>query len=175
MSVEPIPSPVSGDYAPFYAGYVAAAEGQDLPGAYLVQLEDLKARLLALDPDRWGHRYAEGKWSVRELLGHLCDAERVFAYRLLRIGRGDATPLAGFEENDYVAAAGSEACSLPDLVAEFEALRRSTVLLVRHLPPGAWTRRGVASGAEVSAPALAAILYGHAAHHLKVLKDRYGV
>ncbi len=175
MDAPPIPPPADGEYAPFYAGYVAQAQGIDLPRAYLDQLADLKARLGTLDPARGSHRYAEGKWSVQELVGHLCDAERVFAYRMLRIGRGDETPLPGFEENAYVATAGSDARTLPDLVEEFEALRRATFLLARHMPAEGWARRGTASGAEVSARALAAILYGHAAHHLAVLRDRYGV
>lgn len=175
MSAERIPFPSPGEYAEFYAGYVAGAEGADLPGAYLDQLKDFKARLGSLEVARGAHRYAEGKWSIRELLGHLCDAERVFAYRMLRIGRGDGTPLPGFEENAYVAAAGSDARSLPDLVEEFEALRRATYLLARHMPAEGWARLGTASGHAVSTRALAAIVYGHTAHHLKVLRDRYGV
>ncbi len=175
MDTRPIPRPGPDEYAEFYAGYVAKSEGANLPRAYLDQLADLKARLGGLDAGRGRERYAEGKWSIQELVGHLCDAERVFAYRMLRIGRGDATPLPGFEENAYVAAAGSDARTLPDLLEEFEALRRATYLLARHMPEEGWARRGTASGKEVSARALAAILYGHAAHHLAVLKDRYGV
>lgn len=170
-----IPPPAADEYASFYADYVAHAEGQDLPAAYGTQLAELQARLGGLDPARWRHRYAEGKWSVQELVGHLCDAERVFAYRLLRIGRGDATPLPGFEENAFVAAARSDDRTLPDLLEEFAALRRATILLAAHLPGEGWTNRGTASGKEVSARALAAILYGHVAHHLNVLRDRYGV
>ncbi len=170
-----IPHPAPDEYASFYAGYVAEAEGQTLPAAYGAQLDELLARLGGLEPGRWRHRYAEGKWSVQELVGHLIDAERVFAYRLLRIGRGDTTPLAGFEENAFVAAAGADARTLPDLLEEFTALRRATILLAAHLPPAAWTNRGTASGKEISARALAAILHGHVAHHLRVLRDRYGV
>jgi uncharacterized damage-inducible protein DinB len=170
-----IPPPAPDEYASFYAGYVAEAAGHSLPEAYAAQLADLRARLGALEPARWKHRYAEGKWSVQELLGHLCDGERVFAYRLLRIGRGDRTPLAGFEENAYVAAAHSDDRTLPDLLDEFAALRQATILLAAHLPAAAWANRGTASGKEISARALAAILYGHVAHHLQVLRDRYGV
>lgn len=170
-----IPPPAPDEYASFYAGYVAEAAGRDLPTAYGTQLDEILARLGGLDPARWKHRYAEGKWSIQELVGHLCDVERVFAYRLLRIGRGDATPLPGFEENAFVAAAASDERTLPDLLEEFEALRRATVLLATHLPAEAWSRRGTASGNEISARAIAAILYGHVAHHLGVLQDRYGV
>lgn len=170
-----IPPPAADEYADFYKGYVDLAKGHDLPAAYETQLAEVEARLGALAPARWKHRYAEGKWSVQELVGHLCDAERVFAYRLLRIGRGDATPLPGFEENAFVAAAHSDERTLPDLLEEFAALRRATILLAAHLPPDAWSNRGIASGMGISARALAAILYGHVAHHLSVLRDRYGV
>lgn len=173
--MDTIPSPAPDECASFYAGYVAEAEGRALPSAYGAQLDELLARLGGLEPGRWRHRYAEGKWSVQELVGHLIDAERVFAYRLLRIGRGDATPLAGFEENAFVAAAGSDDRTLPDLLEEFSALRRATILLAAHMPQEGWSRRGTASGHAISARALAAILYGHVAHHLQVLRDRYGV
>ena len=121
------------------------------------------------------HRYAPGKWSVREVLGHLCDAERIFAYRLLRIARGDATPLAGFDENTYVPAGAFEQRALAALTDEWTATRNATVALVRGLPAGAWTRSGIANGKNVTATALVYIILGHVEHHLGVLRDRYGV
>jgi uncharacterized damage-inducible protein DinB len=122
-----------------------------------------------------GHRYAPGKWSVREVLGHLCDAERIFAYRLLRIARGDKTPLEGFDENVYVPAGAFDNRTLADLREEWTATREATVALVRGLPADAWTRRGSANGTSVTAAALAYIILGHVEHHLGVLRDRYGV
>jgi hypothetical protein len=112
---------------------------------------------------------------VREVVGHLCDAERIFAYRLLRIARGDETPLAGFDENTYVPAGSFESRELNALIKEWMATRDSTIALVRGLPADAWTRRGTANGKNVSAAALAYIILGHVEHHLGILRDRYGV
>ena len=122
-----------------------------------------------------GHRYAHDKWSVREVLGHLCDAERIFAYRLLRIARADATPLEGFDENTYVPAGAFDNRALGDLIADWTATRSATIALVRGLPADAWARRGTANGKPVTATALAYIILGHVEHHLGVLHDRYGV
>jgi hypothetical protein len=132
-------------------------------------------RLSAVNATAAGHRYAPGKWSVREVIGHLCDAERIFAYRLLRIARGDGTPLAGFDENAYVPAGSFESRELNALIKEWMATRDSTIALVRGLPADAWTRRGTANGTNVSAAALAYIILGHVEHHLGILRDRYGV
>jgi hypothetical protein len=118
-------------------------------------------------------RYAAGKWSVKEVLGHLTDAERIFAYRLMRIARRDATPLPGFDENAYVPAGEFDARPLDSLVGEFGALRLSTIELVEGLPSDAWARRGQASGASITARALAYIIVGHVAHHARVLRERY--
>jgi hypothetical protein len=107
------------------------------------------------------------------MLGHLIDAERIFTYRALRIARGDATPLAGFEENDYVRAAGSDGRTVGDLADELRTVREGTVRLFASLPDDAWSRRGNASGRDVTVRALAWITVGHALHHLKVLRERY--
>lgn len=167
--------PTSDEYAPFYAGYVAQAGEGDVVNRLTEQIEELQALLAPLDDPAALHRYAPGKWSIKELVGHLADAERVFAYRLLRIGRGDATPLASFEENAYVAAAGSDARSLNSLLSELLALRIATIELVNGLPAAAWERSGTASGVTVSARALVYIIAGHFAHHVRVLKERYGI
>lgn len=170
-----IPAPAPDEFGSFYAGYVALAEGRDLPADLQFQLDEVLEVLRPLPAEKGRFRYAEGKWSVQEVVGHLCDAERVFAYRLLRIGRGDATPLPGFDEDAFVAAAHFDARTLKDLMMEFAALRRATVLLAEGLPDTAWANRGTASGKVISARALAHILYGHAAHHLAVLRERYGL
>lgn len=168
--------PASGDYDPGAAGYVALApEITDTVSQLTSQRDAVGRRFSTVTGDRAGHRYAAGKWSVREVLGHLCDAERIFAYRLLRIARGDETSLSGFDENTYVPAGAFESRQLRDLVDEWMATRNATIALVRGLPPEAWTRRGVANGKNVTAPALAYIILGHVEHHLGVLKDRYGV
>ena len=125
--------------------------------------------------DRGGFRYGPEKWSIREVLGHLIDAERIFSYRALRVGRGDRTPLASFDENEYVKTAGSDARTIADLVRELRAVREATVLLFESLPDEAWGLRGVASGKDVSLRALAYITAGHARHHLRILRERYAI
>jgi DinB superfamily len=125
--------------------------------------------------DRGGFRYGPEKWSIREVLGHLIDAERIFSYRALRVGRGDRTPLASFDENAYVKTAGSDARTIADLVRELAAVREATVLLFESLPDEAWGERGAASGNDVSLRALAYITAGHARHHLRILRERYAI
>lgn len=167
--------PAPDEYAPFYANYIALVP----EGGVIAQLERQAtefARLLESIPeDRADHAYAPGKWTIKEVVGHLTDAERVFAYRALRFARGDATPLAPFDEDAYVPAAAFGARTLADLSQEFQAVRNATVALFRGLPTEAWTRRGIASGHEVSVRALAWIAAGHELHHRKVLIERYGV
>jgi len=130
--------------------------------------------MLAELPDARGdHRYAEGKWSVRQLVGHVSDAERIFTYRALRIARGDKTPLASFDENAYAETAGSDRRTLSALAEELRVVREASVALFNSLPDDAWTRTGTASEKTVSVRALAYIAAGHAQHHLKILKERY--
>ena len=171
-----IDRPAADEYAPFYAGYIAQVpEGRNPLDVLAAQLETVPA-LLAAVPEGGAHaRYAPGTWSIKEVVGHLADAERVFAYRLLRVARGDQTPLAAFDENVYVRAAGFDARSLADLAAEWAAVRRATLTLVKSFATEAWLRRGVASGAPISARALVFIVAGHTAHHVAVLQSRYGV
>lgn len=166
--------PEADEYAPFYAGYVAVANSSgDVVAALEEQIREVRAAFGRVPAAHEGFRYAPGKWSFRQLAGHLGDGERVFGYRALRISRGDTTPLAGFDENEFVAAAPFEQTSLAALVQEFEWQRRSNVLLFRSLADAAWTRRGTASDAPVSVRALAAIMLGHTRHHLGVLRERY--
>ena len=131
--------------------------------------------LRGISEERAGFRYAPEKWSIREVVGHLLDTERVMAYRALRIARGDTTPLAGFEENSYVEAAGFDARPLPDLVAEFGLVRTATLALLRGFDEVAFQRRGTASGWPVSVRALAFIIAGHERHHAGLLRERYGL
>jgi uncharacterized damage-inducible protein DinB len=119
--------------------------------------------------------YAPGKWTVKQVLGHIIDAERIFSYRALRIARDDNTPLPGFEQDDYVANADFNSLSLTELLQEYSAVRRATILLFRHLPADAWTRRGTASDNEVTVRALAYIIAGHDQHHYRILCERYAI
>jgi hypothetical protein len=116
---------------------------------------------------------AEGKWTIKEVIGHLLDTERVFAYRLLRISRGDATELPGFDENSYVPEGHFNRRGIAGLVSEFRLQRASTLALVNGIPPSAWTRHGTANGFRTSARALVYVILGHTAHHFEILRRRY--
>lgn len=165
--------PAPGEYAEWYSDYVASVTETDILSALEQQIGQFRSAFDAIPVNRADFRYAAGKWSVRELAGHLNDGERVFAYRALRFSRGDKTPLPGFEENDYVAAAPFGHVPLSDLVAEFEHQRRANVLMFRALGNEAWARSGVASENSMTVRALAYCLVGHVRHHLGVLQARY--
>jgi hypothetical protein len=177
MATTTVPNtrPDATEYAPFYASYVARVPEADVVSALRDSGREIIAALAAIPESRGGHRYAEGKWSVREVIGHLIDAERIFSYRALRVARGDATPLPPFDENAYVPTAGSEARTLADLVDELRAVRESTVRMFASFPGEAWTRTGIVSGREVSVRALAYITAGHARHHFAILRERYAI
>jgi DinB family protein len=171
-----LPRPADGEYDPAAAAYVALAPTMDDPPRELASQRDRVADLFSsVTEDRAAFRYATGKWTVREILGHMTDAERIFAYRLLRIGRGDETPLPGFDETIYVPEAAFERRSLHDVIDEWTIVRNATIALVKGMPPGAWTRRGVANEQRVSARGLLYVIAGHVEHHLKVLRERYGI
>ena len=166
--------PQPGEYPAYYGSYLSLIAGEDPLPALEAQAAELQS-LAGLPEDQAGHRYAEGKWSVREVLGHLIDAERICGYRAMRIARGDQTPLPGYESHTYAATAGHDACPFAELVEELVSLRRSHLLLFRHLPAEAWTRRGVMNENPASTRALAFFMAGHTAHHLAILRDRYGI
>jgi hypothetical protein len=169
----PTSQPEANEYAPFYAGYVSRVPAGDIRDVLREQGEQAVALWRSVPPAKEGFRYAPEKWSVREVAGHVIDAERVFACRAMRFGRGDPSPLPGFEENLYVRNSSYDQIPLADLAAEFARLRASTVFLFQHLDAAAWQRRGVASGNEVSVRGLAYILAGHEMHHRRVLVERY--
>jgi hypothetical protein len=161
------------EYAPFYETYVSKVQGGDV----IAQLESQRlqtAQLFAASSERDGNfRHAPGKWTIKEVVGHLSDAERVFSYRAMRIGRGDQTPLPGFEQDDYVKNGNFSEQSLADLVAEFGLVRASTLALLRSFNAEAWGRRGIASNNPVTVRALAFIIAGHELHHREILKEQY--
>lgn len=165
--------PAPDEHAPFYAGYVAEAGGTDLVEELERQSIALVAMLRDTPESRGGFRYAAGKWSLREVVNHVCDAERVFAFRLLWFARGAPAELPGFDENAWVPASGAEQRTLADLAAELAAIRKATIAMIKPLQDEAMMRRGTANGKEISARALAWIIAGHATHHERVLKERY--
>ena len=166
-------APQPSEHAPYWSRYISLVPNGDL-FTLLAQQAELTAEALSeLSEEEAGFRYAPGKWSIKQILGHLIDAERVFAYRALRIARNDRTPIEGFEQNDWVANAPFDSLSMAELLREFTAVRHATVLLLRHLPPEAWDRRGTASNSEITVRALAYIIAGHERHHAKVLREKY--
>ena len=175
MSTLAIPRPLPDEAAPFYQRYIEQVRDENIVEQLSSQLQEAEALFGPLDEVRGRQRYAPGKWSVKEVLGHISDAERIFSYRILRIARGDSTPLPGFDENAYVPAAKFDQQSLPSLMRGFRAVRHSSLHLVETIPEEAWARRGEASGSPISARALAYIVVGHVTHHLGVLRERYGI
>jgi hypothetical protein len=169
-----MPRPEPTEHAPYYGKYIALVPEDDV----LAALESEGARTLALlrgVPDEEANRrHPPYTWSVKEVVGHLADAERVFAYRALRFGRGDETPLSGFDQDAYVPAGEFDRRPLADLAEEYAAIRRSSLTLFRGLPEGAWGRRGVANDNAISVRALAYILVGHERHHTAIVRRRLG-
>jgi len=157
----------------YYLGYIDLVPEGDVFLALERGLEETRALLARFGEARGGYRYQPGKWSVKDVVGHLIDGERIFAYRALRIARGDPTPLPGFEQDDYVAASGSDRRRLADLVEELAHLRAASLLFFRSLQPGDWERRGTASNNPFVACAFPYILAGHETHHRRVLAERY--
>jgi hypothetical protein len=175
MSAPPtIARPGAGEFAPFYAGYIerAAAAG-DVLALLERQAAEIGETFGAFGEARGGHRYAPGKWSVKEVAGHIADGERVFTYRALRAARADETAMPGFDENAWVAAAGFDRRPLREIVEELLAIRAATVRLVRGFDAAALARRGVANGNPFTVRAVVWIVAGHAAHHLHILRERY--
>ena len=165
--------PEKNEYAEFYAGYVSLVQETDIIAALLDQTNDLQTLFAEIPEEKGDYRYAEGKWSIREMLGHIIDGERVFSYRALRISRGDQTPLASFEENFYVANSNFSNLKLAAALEEFSLLRQSNVLLFKNLTDEMWAQTGTASDATISVRALAYISVGHIRHHANILRERY--
>jgi hypothetical protein len=165
--------PVAGEYDPYFDGYVARVTETDILAALASQKEELIGLISGVGEEKGGYRYAEGKWSIRQVIGHVIDAERVFGYRAVCIARGDQTPLPSFDEGPYAAAAGSDGVPLAELLGEFRSLRESHELMFKHFPREAWTRRGNSAGSPTTPRAIAFIITGHARHHAAVLAERY--
>jgi hypothetical protein len=170
-----IDRPGGDEYAEFHQGYMAAVANETDALAVLERQQPLIDRLGVLSAEQAAFRYADGKWSVKEVTGHLCDSERVLAYRLLRVARGDQTPLPGFDENAFVAGSNADRRTLADLAAELAAIRVTTLALVRSLDDEALVRRGTVNNWPLSARALAFIIAGHFQHHVNILRERYQV
>jgi hypothetical protein len=169
-----ITPPSPNEYNEFYDGYVQRAIARkDVLAALSSQIEEIRSALGSLTDKQALFRDAPREWSIKEVMGHLNDVERVFSYRLLRVSRNDSTPLPGFEQDDYVREAGYDGCSLNDLIEEFEHLRRANIIMIQNLPDSYADRRGAASGFPISARALIHMLVGHVDHHMASLHEKY--
>lgn len=166
--------PPASEYSANFAHYVALVGEHDVMAAMREQAAAWRVRLAALSEAQSRVRYATGKWSVREMVGHIIDCERIFGYRALCLARGEQQPLPGFEQDDYAAAAGHDQVPLAALATEFADLRASHISMFEHLTADAWTRIGVVNGHPTSARAMAYVLVGHARHHEHVLNEKYG-
>lgn len=173
MPAVAIPRPADADVPAAFAGYLAKVPPGDVFPHLARQLDDTLALVSGLSEAEAQFRYAPGKWSIKQILGHLMDCERIFGYRAVCFARKEAAPLPGFEENDYVAAADFDTRSLASLVEELRAVRAATVAFVAGLPAEALSRRGVANGREYDVKTAVAIIVGHERHHRAVLSERY--
>lgn len=160
---------------PAYAvKYVSLVQGDDVMLALRSQIDDTVSALQSFGEERAGNlRYEPGKWTPKEVLNHIADCERVFQYRLLRFGRGDLTPLGGFNENVFAANTPSNARGLSQLIADYKAVRQSTLSLLESFSAEAWDRTGEANGHTISVRGLAFLTAGHELHHLNILRERY--
>jgi uncharacterized damage-inducible protein DinB len=170
-----VTAPNSGEYTPYYGRYVSLVSTSDMLETLKQQARQTYELFAACSEKDANYSYAPGKWSVKEVLGHMIDTERIFAYRALRIARNDKTPIEGFEQDDYVKDGPFQHCSLGELLEEFSAVRTATLCLLRSLDEEAWTRSGTASGNPFTVRALVYVIAGHELHHRKVLEEKYRV
>lgn len=165
--------PQAGEYAPYYERYISLIEDDDILATLDRQRREMVLLLSGLSEEQGDFRYAPEKWSAKQVLGHVCDTERVFAYRALRISRGDATPMEGFEQDDYVKNGPFARHVIAEVIEDYIAVRRATISLLRSLEEAAWSRHGVANKNEVTVRALAYTIAGHEAHHRRILDEKY--
>ena len=167
--------PLPTEYAPAHQAYVDLVPEEDILPAIQAQSTQTQKLLATLDETRGLYRYAEGKWSVKEVLGHLADAERVIGYRALAIARGETQPLPSFDEEEYVRTASFDTWKLGDLSEYYALVRRATIVFFRNLPEEAWMRTGTANDFAVTVRGLAWVIVGHERHHLNVLREKYRI
>jgi len=165
--------PSETEYAPDFQGYVDQVSENDIMAVLRGELDELDELLGRVAPDKETSAYADGKWTIREIVGHLIDGERVFGYRALCIARGEKQNLPGFDQNDYMLTAPYNHIELEDLLSELRLVRLSNIAMFRSLDEEAWNRVGTANGNEITVRALAFIMGGHVRHHMNVLRERY--
>lgn len=165
--------PKSDEHLTYYSKYIDRVPDGDIVETLQKDTRETLEFLRSIPEEKFDYRYASGKWTIRQIVGHLADGERVFQYRAWRFSRADSTSVPGFDENEYVANAPFENVSMTDLIDEFENLRKASIHLFSNMTEEMMARRGLANGAEVSVRAIAFIIAGHVTHHMAVLRDRY--
>ena len=168
-----IARPEPNEFSSYHVGYISLVPGTDILGTLESQRRQMLIRLSGRDENEGDFRYAPDKWSVKQVLGHVCDTERIFTYRALRIARGDRTPLPGFEQDDYMRNSPFASRPLAEIIEDYIAVRRATITLFRNLDEQAWMRRGIVNNNEISVRALAYITAGHELHHRRILEEKY--
>jgi len=165
--------PETSEYNPYYEKYISLIEEGELLNALERQPSELRSLLNGLDEEKGKYAYADGKWSIKEVLSHLVDGERIFGYRVLRISRGDETPIEGFEQDGYIENSHANERSFEDLLEELSLQRNANLRMLKNLREDGWKRRGTASQSPVSVRALGFIMAGHVRHHINILKAQY--
>ena len=165
--------PVSAEYAPYYDHYISLVKGENSIAILETQQQEMYAFYESIPSKKWDFRYAEGKWSIREVLLHVIDTERVFAYRMLRASRNDQTSLPGFDENHYAPNSGADNRSVESLLEEYKAVREATLLLAKNCTAEQFSQHVVASNCTFTPRSLTFIIAGHEKHHQTIIKERY--
>lgn len=165
--------PESDEYNEYYAGYISLVTEGDVIKALVDQIDEIKKLIKSIPEEKGNHTYEEGKWTIKQVIGHLIDTERVFSYRALRFSKGDATVLPGYDQDLFVEKGGFNERSLHGLRKELTSLRKANVIFFKNLPEGADTSKGNANGNEVTVRALACMMVGHIRHHLNIIRERY--
>jgi DinB superfamily len=165
--------PAETEYAPYFENYIGQVNETDVMAVLRSEIDDLDVLLNRVPAEKETYAYAEGKWTIRQMIGHLIDGERVFGYRAFCIARGEKQNLPGFEQDDYLLTAPYNDISLEDLLSELRLVRLSNIAMFRTLDEEAWSRVGIANNNEVTVRAIAFVMAGHLRHHMKVLRERY--
>ncbi len=165
--------PLQKEYGSYYETYIRLVPEGNVVEVLADQLKAASEYLSDIPEDRGNYRYAPGKWSLKEVLGHINDNERVMSYRLLRFARGDRTSLAGYDQDEFMKGVSFDSLNLSEIIEDYISVRRATLTLLRGLSEEAWSRKGIANENELSVKALAYIIAGHELHHLNIVKERY--
>ena len=165
--------PETDEFFSYYNTYISLIEGNEVWPVLDAQVSEIRAMFSAMPEERGAFAYEAGKWSIKEVLSHLIDGERIFAYRILRISRGDETPIEGFEQDGYIEHSNANNRSFAELIEEFDLQRRSNLLMLRNISEEGSRRMGTASGKPISVRALTYITAGHVRHHINILNERY--